>query len=413
MHKGAGLIILFSSAVLYWIGFSMIRPMVALYFGSEGYSVSVIGALMAINAVIPVLFAMPAGSLIDRIGPRNAVFSGSALLTLSGLLYWAGGSWGLLFPLMVGQVVSGMGSLLSWGALQAAAAQSSRKLAEAKKDDHLLANFTFVNSLAQFGGPLLGGIIADGAGYDAVFLIYTGIALLSILFALLIPKLKKQTGKERDVSFNLLKSYGSGFGLMRVNKPFTLAIFINGILFILIDIKGTFFPIYLANIGFTNTQVGLMLSVGGIASVIIRPFVGHIIRRLGHEKIMTMSMVLGASCLIGLVFEPAIWLLSIIVFVWGACAGVNQPMALIMVAKTVDPSQQGMGMSLRTLSNRIVQVVNPVVFGALSGVIGLTLGFGAVGVMLLGVAAYSQRLYKKNKEREHAMPLEKPVNQSM
>jgi MFS family permease len=411
MHKGAGLIILFISAVLYWIGFSMIRPMVVLYFGSEGYSISIIGALMAIQAVIPVLFAMPAGSLIDRIGSRNAVFSGSALLMLSGLLYWLGGSLGLLLPLMVGQIVSGMGSLLSWGALQAAAAQSSRKLAEAKKDDHLLSNFTFVNSLAQFGGPLLGGIIADGAGYEAVFIIYTGIALLSVLFSWVIPKIRKPTGQMRDVSFNLLKSYGSGIGLMRVNKPFTLAIFVNGILFILIDIKGTFFPIYLAKTGFTNTQVGLMLSVGGIASVIIRPFVGYLIGRLGHEKIMTLSMVIGASCLIGLVFEPNVWLLSVIVFLWGVCAGVNQPMALIMVAKTVDPSQQGMGMSLRTMSNRVVQVINPVVFGALSGVIGLTLGFGAVGVMLLGVAAYTQRLYKKNKENEHAKPLEKPVNQ--
>jgi MFS family permease len=413
MHKGAGLIILFISAVLYWIGFSMIRPMVVLYFGSEGYSVSIIGALMAIQAVIPVLFAMPAGSLIDRIGSRNAVFSGSALLMLSGLLYWAGGSLGLLLPLMVGQILSGMGSLLSWGALQAAAAQSSRKLAVAKKDDHLLSNFTFINSLAQFGGPLLGGIIADGAGYEAVFLIYTGIAMLSVLFSWVIPKLSKPPGQAKDVSFNLLKSYGSGIGLMRVNKPFTLAIFVNGILFILIDIKGTFFPIYLAKTGFTNTQVGLMLSVGGIASVIIRPFVGYLIRRLGHEQIMTLSMVIGSSCLIGLVFEPAVWLLGVIVFLWGVCAGVNQPMALIMVAKTVDPSQQGMGMSLRTMSNRLVQVINPVVFGALSGVIGLTLGFGAVGVMLLGVAAYTQRLYKKDKEREHAKPFEKPVNQSI
>jgi MFS family permease len=413
MYKGAGIIVIFISAVLYWIGFSMVRPMVVLYFGSEGYSVSVIGALMAIQAVIPVLFAMPAGSLIDRIGSRNAVFSGSALLMLSGLLYWAGGSLGLLLPLMAGQVVSGMGSLLSWGALQAAATQSSRKLVIAKKDDDLLANFSFVNSLAQFGGPLLGGIIADWSGYKAVFLIYTGIAFLSILFAWMIPKLRKPTGQARDVSFNLLKSYGSGIGLMRFNKPFTLAIIVNGILFIIIDIKGTFFPIYLANISFTNTQIGLMLSIGGIASVIIRPFVGHLIRRLGHEHIMTLSMVIGASCLISLVFEPAVWLLSVIVFLWGVCAGVNQPMALIMVAKTVDSSQQGMGMSLRTMSNRVVQVINPVVFGAISGVIGLTLGFGAVGVMLLGVAAYTQRLYKNNKEIEHAEPLEKPANQTI
>lgn len=161
MNKGAGLIVLFTSAVLYWIGFSMLRPMVALYFGSSGYSVSFIGLLMAMHALIPVLFAMPAGSIIDRIGSRKAVFLGSLVLMSSGLLYWAGGSFGLLFPIIIGQVLNGFGSLLSWGAMQAAAAQASQKLENVQKNDHLLANFAFVNSLAQFGGPLIGGIIAD------------------------------------------------------------------------------------------------------------------------------------------------------------------------------------------------------------------------------------------------------------
>lgn len=62
-------------------------------------------------------------------------------------------------------------------------------------------------------------------------------------------------------------------------------------------------------------------------------------------------------------------------------------MALIMVARSVASEQQGMGMSLRTMSNRIVQVVNPVVFGGVSGLIGLTFGFGALGIILIGVSA--------------------------
>jgi MFS family permease len=392
-RQRTGLIILFASAVLYWIGFSMIRPILALYFGSAHYSIAAIGLLMAMHAVIPVLFAMPMGSLIDRIGTRRAISIGSFILMLSGVLYWVGGEQQMLVPILLGQVCSGLGSLMSWGALQAAAAQTSRD--RKITNDHLLANFSFVNSLAQFAGPLLGGIIADGAGFNTVFIIFAGIALISFLFSFSLPKLKRPLDYAKDVSFSFVKSYGSGFNLMKLNKAFTLAIIINGVLFILIDIQGTFFPIYLANIGFTNTQVGMMLSVAGVASVLIRPFVGYIIRWLGHERIMVLSIVMGGSCLIGLVFEPPIWLLAMIVFVWGACAGVNQPMALIMVARTVESSQQGMGMSLRTMSNRTVQVVNPILFGALSGMIGLTLGFGVVGLMLLVIAGLTQRMYRK------------------
>lgn len=227
-------------------------------------------------------------------------------------------------------------------------------------------------------------------------MIYVIISSISVAFAFMLPKLKLKEDHVKDISFNFLKSYGSGVNLMRKNKPFTIAIFVNGVLFILIDIKGTFFAIYLAIIGLTNTQVGMMLSIGGVASVLIRPLVGLIIRWLGHEKIMITSILVGACCLISLIFEPPIWTLVIIVFAWGMCSGVNQPMALIMVAKTVHSNQQGMGMSLRTMSNRLVQVSNPIMFGALSGLIGLSFGFGVVGLMLLGLSGYAHRLFKNN-----------------
>ncbi len=399
MNRGAGLFVLFTSAVLYWIGFSMLRPMVALYFDSAGYSMTVIGLLMALHAFVPVIFAMPAGGLIDRIGTRKSVLAGSMILILSGSLYWLGGSLGMILPIIVAQVLNGLGSLLSWGALQAGAALSSRKM-EGKKSDHLLANFAFVNSIAQFAGPLLGGVISDVAGYTTVFMIFAIMAVVSVAFSFLLPSIKKQQNKVKEMSFNILKSYGNGVKLMKDNKPFSIAIFVNGVTFILIDINGTFFPIYLVNQGLTNTQVGMMLSIGGVAAILIRPFVGLIIGRLGHEKTMLTCIIVGAGCLISLIFQPSFWILPLIVFMWGMCSGVNQPMALIMVARTVHASQQGMGMSLRTMSNRLVQVTNPVMFGALTSVVGLTWGFGVVGFMLLGFAGYARYLFDKYRVQE-------------
>ncbi len=395
MKKRLTLIILFSSALMYWIGFSMVRPIVSLYFNSQGYSIAAIGWLMALYAVVPVLFAMPVGSIIDRIGTRHATWIGSLILMGSGLLYWLGGMWGVLLPILMGQLLCGLGSLLSWGALQTAAAQSARRMGEDIKKDHMLANFAFVNSLVQFAGPIAGGYISDVAGYEAVFLLFSGLAGVSVCLAFLLPKVsQKETEGKKEFNLNILKSYANGYQLMRENRPFAMAILVNGILFILIDMKGTFFPLYLADIGLSNTRIGLILSVGAIAAVIIRPLTGFVIRWLGHEQIVKYTLVIGACCMISLVFEPSIWVISIIIFIWGICAGVNQPMALIMVARTVASSKQGMAMSLRTMSNRVVQVGNPIMFGALSGFLGLTFGFGAIGVMLLGGAMVIHRMYR-------------------
>ena len=148
----------------------MLRPMVALYFGDAGYSAILIGLMMATNAVIPVIFAMPAGSIIDRIGSRNAVFIGSSVMILSGMMYLLGGGFNWLWPVLVGQILNGIGSLLSWGALQASAAIASNDHTWQKRREHLLPNFAFVNSIAQFGGPVLGEKLADAGSFLWVFI---------------------------------------------------------------------------------------------------------------------------------------------------------------------------------------------------------------------------------------------------
>jgi hypothetical protein len=87
--------------------------------------------------------------------------------------------------------------------------------------------------------------------------------------------------------------------------------------------------------------------------------------------------------LTGLSLHPAVWLIAVVIFIWGACTGINQPMALIMVANTVQRHEQGMGMSIRTMANRSVQFINPLFIGAVSGIFGLSVGFGIIGAFLV------------------------------
>lgn len=391
MPRSAGLIVLFVSAVLYWLGFSMLRPMVALYFNDAGYSFAIIGLLMALHAFIPVLLAMPAGLLIDRIGPRRSVFIGSMIMVGSGLCYLWGSISGLLFPVLIGQLSNGLGSLLSWGAMQASAGQIARGDND-KRGNHMLANFAFVNALAQFGGPIIGGMLADYSSFTLVFIIFTAGACLCACFAYLLPDTRSaQNDTKAGGHFQFLGSYVSGFGLLKQNRMFSTALLFNGVLFILVDVQTTFLPIYLANMEYSATQIGVLLSFGGIASIVIRPLTGGMLNLLGHRVMLHGSIWLGSSCLLLLLLEPSYWALASIVFIWGLCTGVNQPIALIMVARTVSGNQQGMGMSLRTMANRIIQVVNPVALGGLSAVIGITYSFGFIAILLMGFSIFMKK----------------------
>jgi MFS family permease len=399
----------FISAALYWLGYSMIRPVISLYFSDQGYKAAAIGVFMALNSILPIIFSMPIGSWIDRIGTRRAVLYGSIVSLASGAAFLGGVSLGWTGLILLGQVLNGIGGLLSWGALQAGASMSATREADKSRSNRVLSNFTFVNSLAQLAGPSLGGFLSDWGGYTTIFLVFVGMNAAALLMTTFLPPGTEairgsdpEVGDKQDWKQALWRSYANGFGLMRRNKPFSMAILLNGIMFMLVDLRSTFFPLYLDNLGLSHTVIGSVLSISALAVLIVRPFTGYAINRVGHYRIMMASMIVGGVSLLLLTLRPDILLLSVIMFLWGASTGINQPMALIMVSRSVELKEQGMGMTIRTMSNRVVQLTNPLFFGAFTTVIGLSLGFGFMGVLLLGAGA----LYSRQNRRERARSYE-------
>lgn len=385
---------IFISAALYWLGYSMIRPVMSLYFSDQGFNAAVIGVFMALNSFLPIIFSMPIGSWIDRIGTRRAVLYGSAVSLASGVAFMVGGSVNGIGLILAGLVINGIGGLLSWGALQTAASLSVSGEEDLKRSNRTLSNFTFVNSLAQLAGPSLGGFLSDWGGYSTIFLVFVGMNVAALMMSSFLQtgsRAAKQADAENmDKSMwmqAMLRSYGDGCGLMLRNKPFAAAIVLNGIMFMLVDLRSTFFPLYLDHLGLSHSVIGSVLSVSALATLLVRPITGYLINRMGQYRIMMSSMIVGGVCLLLLALQPGVWLLSGIMFLWGASTGINQPMALIMVSQTVDPKERGMGMTIRTMSNRIVQLVNPLFFGVVTTAIGLSVGFGFMGVLLLGAGA--------------------------
>ncbi|MGG2198994.1 MFS transporter [Paenibacillus sp.] len=397
---------IFLSAVLYWLSFSMVRPTMALFFDDQGFSSLTVGLFMALNSIIPIVFAMPVGSWIDKMGARRAVTVGSFLSLISGGAYLiGGGSYSNISIVLCGQLISGVGGMFSWGALQAAASLSATAQQGSGKGNRMISSFTFYNSIAQLAGPAAGGFFSELGGFQLVFWIFTAISLMGMLLALKIPapnegSVTYTSGKAETWKQAFMQSYGSGYLLLRKNKVFSVAILLNGVLFMLVDLRTTFLPLYFSNIGLTYSEIGTILSISALAALLIRPCTSYLMDALGHHRIMLISIFSGAVCLLLLTLEPDFWLIAGIIFIWGACTGINQPMGLIMVSQAVQPEEQGMGMSIRTMSNRIVQLTNPVLFGTLSTVIGLSFGFGVMGVLLLGIGFVyrrQRRAYAYNK----------------
>jgi MFS family permease len=379
--RSLGVFVIFLSAVFYWVSFSMLRPMLALYFGDKGFDVAIVGIFMAVQSMMPLLFAIPLGGLIDLIGPRRSVFIGSLAGVASGLLLLGGALYEQISLVVASQIINGIGSILIWTALQAAVSLSAKQREDKSARDKILSQFSFVNSLAQLAGPTIGGFFSEYGGYTAVFILFGMMNAAGLLLACWLPK--EGRAKNRDISFRFWTTYGAAFRLMRDNRAYASAIGLNAVLFILVDARMTFVPLFLSNHSFSHAQIGTLLGVAAAATMIIRPFVDILLKRMSYHLLMSLSILIGGICMVLLSLAPPFWLIAGVMFGWGICTGVNQPLALIMVSNVLDDDQLGMGMSIRSMSNRTVQGLNPVFFGSISTVMGLSFAFSGMGGCLL------------------------------
>lgn len=359
----------------------MMRPMLALYFADKGYDTALVGIIMSVQSIMPLLFAIPIGGLIDKIGPRRSVFAGTAVGVISCTMLLAGTMYDRIVLIIISQILYGVATILIWSAIQATISLSARLIEEKGASEKLLSNFTFVTSLAQLVGPAAGGFFADYGGFVSVFILLVVFNVIGLLLSSWLPREGRKSN--REISFRFWKSYGTAYLLMRENKPYAGAIVLSAVLYVLVDARMTFVPLFMAEQSLTHSQIGTALAVSAAATMLVRPFVGLLLKWTSHHVIMSISILFGGMCMFLLSIAPSYWLIAVAMFGWGICTGINQPMALIMVSAVLDEKNQGMGMSIRSLSNRIISGVNPLFFGSLSALLGLSFAFGGMGAVLL------------------------------
>jgi predicted MFS family arabinose efflux permease len=68
--------------------------------------------------------------------------------------------------------------------------------------------------------------------------------------------------------------------------------------------------------------------------------------------------------------------------VFGAGFGLNSPITIDMLAYFTEADDRGLVMGMRVASNRLAQVVQPLLFGGVAGALGMTAGFLAAGVVM-------------------------------
>lgn len=109
----AGLFLLSTAAAAYEIMPSSVLPLIQT---SLGVSATAAGGLISVMYAASVLFSLPSGALIDRVGPRKMVTAAGVALALAGVWGWAAASAGSYRLVLLSRVVGGGCYVVVWNA---------------------------------------------------------------------------------------------------------------------------------------------------------------------------------------------------------------------------------------------------------------------------------------------------------
>lgn len=333
-------------------------PLIPLYASAVGASAAQVGLVVASSAALPLLLGVWAGAGTDTLGPRRMAQIG-ALIHAAGAAI-IGMAPGL--PLIVaGAALAGLANNMMVIACQT----SVGHLSPAAARDRNYGVFAFWMSLGQLFGPLGAGFLADAYSLRVAFLACAAAALSPLVFASWLARPSSHTSSGN--AQNLLRAhevYRAAWGLAR-RAHLRFILWISFLIVFGWSIKTSFLPLYLQAVGLPKSQIGLIFSFMGAGSMVIRPLLGWLAARFGRRTVLLGAVALGATAIGCIPLLEHFGPLAAVALAGGIAWGITQPLTMSLMAGAVELRERGLALSLRISSNRLGEVVSPIVFGVL------------------------------------------------
>ena len=354
------------------------RVTISLYALSLGSSTFVVGILMGLYAFLPMLLAVAAGRLTDRIGLRKPMLVGSCGVAIAAALpcFVSG-----IAPLFVTTALLGISFMLFQLATQNATGMFGHRSERAKHFAMLAMGY----SVSGFCGPLVSGLMIDHAGFAGTF------ALLAL--QPLIPV--------GILSWNLLKLPGprpvaedsapGGVAALFRNRHLRRVFIVNALLAVAWDLHSFFIPIYGATIGLSASRIGVILAAFAAATFIVRLFMGWIARRFSEFEVLAAALFVAATAYVLFPFVKEVGPLIALSFSLGLALGCAQPMVMSLLHNIAPAGRMGEAVGVRMSIINASTFAMPLLFGAVGSTLGLAPVFWSIGAALAGGGFFARR----------------------
>ncbi|MFK7821298.1 MAG: TCR/Tet family MFS transporter [Planctomycetaceae bacterium] len=311
------------------------------------------GIIGASYAVTQFFFAPIVGALSDRFGRRPIL-----LLAMAGLAvdYVIQANAPTLLWLFVGRVVAGI--------MGASFTTANAYIADISTDETRARNFGLLGAAFGLGfaiGPALGGLLGSYS-LRLPFWVSAGLALVNFLYGLFV--LPESLAPENRSPFTASKMNPLA-SLLRLRKYPVVAGLAVAILFVSLAQRGlenvwVFHSSY--RYGWDELTNGLALGLVGIMAIIVQGgMVRPMIKRLGERNAVLFGMGIAFLAFMGYAFASQGWMVYCVI-IFGSIGGIAGPAVQSIVAKSVDPSEQGQMQGAITSLRSVTSIFAPLIF---------------------------------------------------
>ena len=394
-----GLIVLFLSTAMAGLGWSMVFPIIprlAVHFDvSAGIAVQVITAFgVGRFTGTPI-----AGFAVDRIGSRLALILGPTLVAIAAVATVLS-PWFVV--LLFAAFLVGVGeSLWAFGREIAGV-----DLVPLSQRGRVLSGFHGVHGAGLTLGPLIGGLIADNLGLQAVFIAIAIESGGAILLGFLVGNSRRQVAHKPTgtaqvaASRNPVTWLASLKGLVLQISPglrvtYVTLVFATFAGFLFRQGYQSLLPVFAdEELGLSSTEIGALFSVAGVIVLALTLPAGFIIDKVGRKWATVPSTILPGLAFFFVPFAGSFYVLVPLVAIMGVANGLSLGSLATSTYDVAPPALRGRLQALRRTIADIGAIGAPAVGGLLTDLYGPSTPF-VVYAPIITVAGLALWLFAK------------------
>ena len=370
-----------------------------------------IALILASRQILAVTMSIYGGALMDHFGTRRIVIVFGLLGVVAAALYpvlpavfgfapfgegAAALSWLFVAAIILLQMISGYAEGTSW-------IGSQTLVGKLLKGHPVYAGrMTFTARIGGILGPLAIGAAWDGWGAWGGFGFLSVWILCGTAAAVFLPKTENGIPEGAEAAGRAVAARAGSAEIRPQASDYAatlrLLLFPAVAMVIMITmlrqtgsgVQSSFYVVWLDNeIGLSGTLIGALLGASSGAAAVAALATGPLVRRFADHWLLVSMIGLSIVCI---AVTPALGdiyvLLLIVICARGLGQGLNLPLMIIILARTVSADLHGRVTALRISFNRLGGAVVPLIMGALAEIVGIANSFyivGAVGIAMLGL----------------------------